>query len=71
VYDTARVQVLEGSATSTLATYSNLDATGSYVQKSFNVTAYKGKTISVKFLMTEDSSLQTSFVIDDTALSVS
>jgi hypothetical protein len=71
VYDTARMQIVNGSTTSTLATYSNLNATGTYVQKSFDVTAYKGQTISVKFLMSEDSSLQTSFVIDDTALSVS
>ena len=42
-----------------------------YAQKSFNVTAYKGKTITVKFLMNEDSSLQTSFVVDDTALATS
>jgi hypothetical protein len=72
VYDTAKIQVVDGAATSTLATYSNLTTTGgSYVQKSFNLTAYKGKTVSVKFLMNEDSSLQTSFVVDDTAVTVS
>ena len=41
------------------------------MQKTFNLTSYKGKTVSVKFLMNEDSSLQTSFVVDDTALTVS
>jgi Zn-dependent metalloprotease len=72
VYDTAKIQIVDGATTSTLATYSNLNKTGgSYVQKSFNVTAYKGRTVSVKFLMNEDSSLQTSFVVDDTALNVS
>ncbi len=70
-YDTAKVQVVNGSTTSTLATYSNVNANSTYVQKSFDVTAYKGKTISVKFLMNEDSTLQTSFVVDDTAVSVS
>ena len=70
-YDTARVQVVDGATTTTKATYSNLNATGSYVQKSFDLTAYRGRTISVKFLMNEDSSLQTSFVVDDTALNVS
>jgi Zn-dependent metalloprotease len=69
-YDTAKVQVVDGSTTSTLATYSNVNANSTYVQKSFDVTAYKGKTIAVKFLMNEDSSLQTSFVVDDTALTV-
>ena len=70
-YDTAQVQVVDGATTTTKATYSNLNATGSYVQKSFDLTAYRGRTISVKFLMNEDSSLQTSFVVDDTALNVS
>ena len=55
-----KVQVVDGSTTTTLATYSNVGTNATYTQKSFNVTAYKGKTITVKFLMTEDSSLQTS-----------
>jgi len=38
--------------------------------KSFDVTSFKGQTIRAYFLGTEDSSLQTSFVIDDTALNV-
>ncbi|WP_238165835.1 M4 family metallopeptidase [Kribbella caucasensis] len=71
VYDTARIQIVDGSTTTTLATYSNLSENPTYVQKTFNVTAYKGKTISVKFLMNEDSSLQTSFVVDDTSLTTS
>ena len=70
-YDTMRVQVVDGATTSTLATYSNVGTNSTYTQKSFNVTAYKGRTISVKFLMNEDSTLQTSFVVDDTAVSVS
>jgi Zn-dependent metalloprotease len=68
VYDTLKVQIVDGATTSTLATYSNLDKGTSYVQKTFNVIAYKGKTITVKFLGNEDSSLQTSFVVDDTSL---
>ena len=71
VYDTAKVQVVDGSTTTTLATYSNLNKNTSYVQKTFNVTQYKGKTVTVKFLGQEDSSLQTSFVIDDTSLTAS
>jgi hypothetical protein len=66
-----KVQVVDGATTSTLATYSNVGTNATYTQKSFNVTAYKGKTITVKFLMNEDSSLQTSFVVDDTALATS
>lgn len=70
-YDTLRVQVIADGSTSTLATYSNLNENTSYTQKSFDVTGYKGKTVTVRFVGTEDSSLQTSFVIDDTAVSVS
>ncbi|WP_433008474.1 M28 family metallopeptidase [Kribbella sp. CA-294648] len=68
VYDTVKVQVVDGTTTTTLATYSNLNKSTSYVQKTLNVLAYKGKTITVKFVGAEDSSLQTSFVIDDVAV---
>ena len=68
-FDTLNVQVRNTSNTvlSTLATYSNLNKSTGYVQKTFNLTSFKGQTIRVYFLGTEDSSLQTSFVIDDTS----
>ena len=69
-YDTAKIQLVRNGVTTTLATYSNVNATGSYVQKTFNVLSYKGASVTVKFSMSEDSSLQTSFVVDDTALNV-
>ena len=68
-YDTMRAQVVVGSTVTTLATYSNVGATATYAQKTFDLSAYRGKTVTVRFTMTEDSSLQTSFVVDDTALS--
>jgi len=68
VYDTVKVQIVDGSTTTTLATYSNLNKSSSYVQKTLDVTQYKGRTVTVKFVGQEDSSLQTSFVIDDVAL---
>ncbi|HEX5771981.1 MAG TPA: S8 family peptidase, partial [Nocardioidaceae bacterium] len=71
VYDTLRVQVIADGVTTTLATYSNLNENTSYLQKSFNLNSYRGKTVTVRFTGTEDSSAQTSFVIDDTALNVS
>nr|WP_284289581.1 hypothetical protein [Angustibacter aerolatus] len=67
-YDTMKVQVVSGGTTTTLATYSNVNANSTYTQKSFSLSAYKGKSVSVKFLMSEDSSLQTSFVVDDTSV---
>ena len=71
-YDTLKVQVRNTANTvlATLATYSNLNKATGYSQKSFDVSAYRGQTIRVYFLGVEDSSLQTSFVIDDTALNV-
>ena len=69
VFDTLRVQVRNSSNTvlSTLATYSNLNETTGYTLKTFDLTAFKGQTIRIYFLGVEDSSLATSFVIDDTS----
>ena len=67
-YDKLTVQVVSGGTTTTLGTYSNLNKGSSYVQRSFNMAAFTGKTVTVKFTGTEDSSLATSFVIDDTSL---
>ena len=55
----------------TLATFSNLNKASGYVQRTFNVSAFAGQTVTLLFTGTEDSSLQTSFVVDDTALNVS
>jgi subtilisin family serine protease len=69
-YDRLSVQILDsaGNLLQTLATYSNLNANTTYVQKSFDLSNRIGQTIRIRFYGTEDSSLQTSFVIDDTAL---
>ncbi|BAC68934.1 hydrolase [Streptomyces avermitilis] len=72
-YDTLKAQVLNsgGTVLSTLATYSNLNAASGYTQRSFSLASYAGQTVTVKFTGTEGSTLQTSFVLDDTALTVS
>jgi hypothetical protein len=69
-YDTLKVQILGGSGTvlATLATYSNLDQANGYAQRTFDLTGYIGQTITVKFTGAEDYTKQTSFVLDDTAL---
>jgi len=71
-YDKLQVQVRNSSGTvlATLATYSNLNAAAGYTQKSFNLNSYIGQTIQVYLVGTEDSSSQTSFVVDDFALNV-
>ena len=72
-YDTLKVQVLNSSGTvlATLATYSNLNKASGYTQRSFSLASYAGQTVTLKFTGVEDFSLQTSFVIDDTAVNVS
>jgi hypothetical protein len=67
-YDKLTVSVTSGSTTTTLGTFSNLNAGSGYVLKSFSMTPYIGKTVTIKFTGTEDSSLQTSFVLDDISL---
>jgi PKD repeat protein len=72
-YDKLTVQVLNSSGTvlSTLHTYSNLDHNTGYALRSFSLSGYAGQTIRLKFTGSEDYELQTSFVIDDTAVKVS
>ncbi|WP_328557271.1 hydrolase [Streptomyces sp. NBC_00358] len=73
-YDTLKAQVVNSSGTvlSTLATYSNLNAASGYTQRTFSLgTTYAGQTVTIKFTGVEGSTLQTSFVLDDTALNVS
>ncbi|MEV7185930.1 protease pro-enzyme activation domain-containing protein [Kitasatospora sp. NPDC093102] len=65
-YDKLTVQ----ANNTTLATYSNADAAAGYVQRTLDLTSFAGQTVTVTFTGTEDSSLQTSFVIDDVALNV-
>jgi hypothetical protein len=68
-FDTLQVQVRNSSNTvlATLGTFSNLNKSTGYVLRTFDVTAFKGQTVRIYFLGNEDSSLQTSFVIDDTS----
>ncbi|KOV81029.1 zinc metalloprotease [Nocardia sp. NRRL S-836] len=67
VYD--KLAVTAGSTT--LGTFSNVDAASGYVLKTFDVSSFAGQTLTVKFNGTEDASQQTSFVIDDTAVTLS
>ncbi|WP_395295121.1 protease pro-enzyme activation domain-containing protein [Kitasatospora hibisci] len=66
-YDKLTVQ----AGSTTLATLSNTNAATGFVQKSFDLSAFAGQTVTIKFTGTEDSSLKTSFVIDDAAVDVS
>jgi len=67
---TVSLQSSTGSTLKTLATYSNLNKASGYQLRSFDVSAYKGQTVRVYFKGVEDSSLQTSFVVDKVSLLV-
>jgi hypothetical protein len=66
-FDTLKVQVrsTSGSVLSTLVTYSNLNKGTTFVQRNFDVAAYKGQTVRIYFEGIEGSQVATSFVIDD------
>jgi hypothetical protein len=57
--------------TTTLGTFSNLNKAAGYASHSFNVSSFAGQTVTLTFSGTEDASLQTSFVVDDTAVTAS
>lgn len=71
-YDRLFVEVRNTSGTllSTIATYSNLNRTtaGSYSLKSFSLAAYAGQTVRLQFRATMDSSITTTFRIDDVSV---
>ncbi len=71
-YDNLYVEVRNTSGTllTTLATYSNANkgTAGTYSQKSFSLAAYKGQTVRVQFRSTTDSSVTTTFRVDDVSL---
>ncbi len=58
------------AGSTTLQVFSNLNA-GAYTLRSYDLAAFAGQTVSISFTGVEDSGLKTSFVIDDTALTVS
>jgi Zn-dependent metalloprotease len=71
-YDKLFVEVRNtaGTLLSTLATYSNLNkgTAGAYSQKSFSLASWRGQTVRVQFRSTTDSSVTTTFRVDDASL---
>ncbi|WP_442814325.1 putative Ig domain-containing protein [Streptomyces sp. NBC_01198] len=68
---TAYDKLTVAAGTTTVASYSNINKGTGYVQRTVSLTPYIGQTVTLKFTGTEDSSLATSFLIDDTAVNVS
>lgn len=71
-YDKLFVEVRDtaGTLLATLATYSNLNkgTAGVYSQKSFSLAAYRGQTVRIQFRSTMDSSITSTFRVDDVSL---
>lgn len=71
-YDKLFVEVRDtaGTLLSTLATYSNLNkaTAGVYSQKSFSLAAYRGRSVRIQFRSTTDSSVTSTFRVDDVSL---
>lgn len=71
-YDKLFVEVRNtaGTLLATLATYSNLNkgTAGVYSQKSLSLAAYKGQTVRVQFRGTTDTTLITTFRVDDVSV---
>ncbi|MEU7785717.1 M4 family metallopeptidase [Amycolatopsis sp. NPDC049159] len=68
---TAYDKLTVANGSTTLGSYSNLNKASGYVLKTVDVSSAAGGTLALKFTGTEDSSLQTSFVIDDVAVTLS
>jgi hypothetical protein len=68
-YDNLQVQVITSTGkVLTLATFSNKDAASGFQEHTISLNAYKGQTLQINFNGVEDSTMQTSFVIDDVSV---
>ncbi|MEO5830028.1 MAG: CehA/McbA family metallohydrolase [Rhodanobacter sp.] len=68
-YDTLQVQLITATGKYiNLASFSNVNAASGYQQHTIPLDAYSGQTVQINFYGKEDSSLRTSFVIDDVAV---
>ncbi|MBV1853091.1 M4 family metallopeptidase [Catellatospora tritici] len=68
---TAYDKLVVAMGATTVASYSNLNKNTGYLLRTVDVSSFAGSTVTLKFTGTEDASLQTSFVVDDTALTLS
>lgn len=63
------VKVTAGAAT--MRTLSNVNQATAYVLRSIDLSSFAGKTVALKWTATENSSLPTSFGVDDTGVTLS
>jgi hypothetical protein len=65
-----QVQSSTGQVLKTLETLSNLMETGGYLQKSYDLSAYRGRDIKLCLKASEDADKATSFLLDDFSVKV-
>jgi hypothetical protein len=66
--DYVYVEVIEGSSTQVLASFSNVDRSRKYQQHVFNLSQWVGQTVTVCFRVSTDASRPTTFLVDDVSL---
>lgn len=71
-YDKCQIQLRSpgGQVLATLETLSNLNETGDYLKKAYDLSAYKGREVQIYLKASEDGDRATSFVLDDFSLVV-
>jgi hypothetical protein len=69
-HDFLNVQLNTGSGTVHLGYKSNVDSNSSYMYQSFDLSAYKGQTVTVEFSATTDGANPTTFRVDDVSVLV-
>jgi hypothetical protein len=69
-YDTVTVQLQDsaGAVLKTVATFSNLHVGTAFVERTFDLGAYKGRSVKLVFAGAEDASGSTHFLLDDLSL---
>jgi subtilisin family serine protease len=60
----------DGALLETLGTFSNLDVCSTYLQRRFDISRYRGRTIRIAFTGVQDQGPPTWFLLDDVALNV-
>jgi hypothetical protein len=63
------VDVVSGTTTTTVATYSNRDQGRAFLERHVDLSAFAGTSVTLRFTASENASAATSFVLDDTTLS--
>ena len=68
--DLLYVEVVAGGSTTAVGSFSNLDRgpAGTYGQQAFDLSAWAGQTVTVRFRATTDKTRATSFYLDDVSL---